>query len=99
MVQCFRAECTISHWSSSYELQVKGKLEESIELPLCLQKGRMAFGQGSIDLNTWYDSVSVAFGHKKTKTTELSYARRKEHHAFEGLAEAWLAPRTSIPAN
>jgi integrase len=99
LVPCFRADGTISHWSSTYALQVKDKLEDSLKLSFGFQMERRGFGQTSLDRDTRWDSVSVALGHKTTQTTELSYARRKEQHAFEDLEKAWSAPRNSIPAN
>lgn len=58
---------------------------------------RRAFGQNAIDRGARIDSVSVALGHKTTRTTETYYARRKEEQAFADIEEAWLAPRAQLP--
>lgn len=97
LVPCFRADGTVSHWSSSYALQVKGMIEESLGLPFGFQVQRRAFGQNAIDRNVRLDSVSVALGHKTTRTTELYYARRKERQAFQDLDDAWSAPKPQSP--
>lgn len=99
LVPCFRADGTISHWSSTYALQVKHKLEESLKLSFGFQMQRRAFGQNSLDRDARYDSVSVALGHKTTRTTELSYARRREEDALDDLEEAWSTSKASIQAN
>jgi len=97
LVPCFRADGTVTHWSSTYALQVKGKLEASLGLSFDFRMLRRAFGQNAIDRGARIDSVSVALGHKTTRTTETYYARRKEEQAFADIEEAWLAPRAQLP--
>lgn len=98
LVPCFRTNGTISHWSSTYALQIKRKLEGLLGLSFGFQMERRAFGQNALDRDVRLDSVSVALGHKSTLTTERSYARRREKHAFADFEEAW-SPKISIPAN
>ena len=92
LVPCFRMNGTVSCWSSTYALQVKGELEISLGLRFDFRMLRRAFGQNAIDRGARIDSVSVALGHRTTRTTETYYARRKVDDAFEDLEKAWSTP-------
>ncbi len=91
LVPCFRSNGSVAHWSGTYALQVKKKLEKSLGLAFDFQMHRRAFGMNALDRNVRLDSISVVMGHSSTKTTELYYARRKEQHALNDLEDAWSA--------
>jgi integrase len=77
LVPRFRANGTISHWSSTYALQVKRRLEELLGQSFGFQTERRTFGQNALDWDVGLDSASGALGHRSTLTTERSYARRR----------------------
>lgn len=92
LVPFFRADGTVSRWSSTCALQKKGELEVSLGLRFDFRGMRRSFGQNAIDRGARIDSVSVALGHRSTTTTETYYARRKEDQAFRDLESACSIP-------
>jgi len=94
LVPCFRSDGSISRWSSTYALQIKGKYEQSLGLRFGFQMMRRSFGQCAINMNARIDSISVLMGHKTTRTTELYYARRREQDAINDLEEAWSTSKS-----
>lgn len=92
LVPCFRADGTVSRWSSTYAHEKKGELEVTFGLRFDYRSMRRSFGQNAIDRGARIDSVSVALGHKSTTTTEAYYARRKEDQAFRDLESACSTP-------
>jgi len=60
-------------------------INETFDFRAC----RRTFGQQLIDGGIDIETVSVLMGHRTTRTTETSYARRKNTQANERLVRSW----------
>jgi integrase len=68
---------------------IKKIVEDDIGVKFDFRTCRRTFGQQLIDSNVDVETVSVLMGHKTTRTTEISYARRRNTQANERLMKSW----------
>ena len=69
--------------------KIKSIVEVDIGEKFDFRKLRRTFGQQLVDANVDIESVSVAMGHSTTKTTEMSYARRRSEAANAKIKSCW----------
>jgi len=69
--------------------RIKGIVESDIGEKFDFRKLRRTYGQQLIDSDVDIESVSVMMGHATTRTTELSYARKRNSAAIAKVKSTW----------
>jgi integrase/recombinase XerD len=77
------------HLSENSLRRFKALVETDVGFRFDFRMCRRTFGQQLLDSGIDIETVSVLMGHRTTKTTEISYARRRNTQANERLVNSW----------
>lgn len=75
--------------SSNSVRRIKDKVALDVGVKFEIRDCRRAFGQRYLDHGADLTSVSIAMGHKTTRTTEVYYARVTDEMAIQNLQGRW----------